>query len=162
MSAVNADKEFLVRRAMTKGYQLLSLLAPPCYVAWILLGKQGRSGLSLNRILRATWVGGAVGISEGGALEYLRSANSSEELIRTRRIEASYNTASIRADDHCTIGSILSSVLTPALFWNRARAIHLILGGAGLGSSAGLLVHYGRTLSGDPPTKIQVPQLTVS
>lgn len=33
-------------------------------------------------------------------------------------------TASIRADDHSTIGAILFAVLTPALFWNRARMVH--------------------------------------
>jgi hypothetical protein len=61
MAAINADKEFLMRRSMTKGYQLFSLLAPPCYIAWVLVGRQGRNSLSLNRVLRATWVGGALG-----------------------------------------------------------------------------------------------------
>jgi hypothetical protein len=55
------DKQFLIRRSMTKGYQIFSLLAPPCYVAWVLTGKKGRNGLHLNRVLRATWIGGAIG-----------------------------------------------------------------------------------------------------
>lgn len=30
----------------------------------------------------------------------------------------------MRADDHSTIGALIFSVLTPAIFWNRARAAH--------------------------------------
>jgi len=55
-----ADVEFLVRRSMTKGYQLFSLLTPPAYVTFI-LARKGRAQFSINRFLRATWVGGAVG-----------------------------------------------------------------------------------------------------
>ena len=33
-------------------------------------------------------------------------------------------TASIRADDHSTIGGILFAVITPALFWKRANSIN--------------------------------------
>ena len=55
-----ADVEFLVRRSMTKGYQLFSLLTPPVYVAFV-LARKGRTQFSINRFLRATWVGGAVG-----------------------------------------------------------------------------------------------------
>lgn len=55
-----ADVEFLVRRSMTKGYQLFSLLTPPAYMAFV-LARKGRAHFSINRFLRATWVGGAVG-----------------------------------------------------------------------------------------------------
>jgi hypothetical protein len=56
-----ADTEFLVRKFMTKGYEYLSLLTPPIYAAFV-LSRHGRSHFSLNRLLRATWVGGAAGI----------------------------------------------------------------------------------------------------
>ena len=55
-----ADVEVLVRRSMTKGYELFSLLTPPAYIAFV-LARKGRGHLSVNRFLRATWVGGAVG-----------------------------------------------------------------------------------------------------
>ncbi len=55
-----ADTEFFIRRGMTKGYQLLSLLTPPLYTAFA-ISRYGRSHLSVNRLLRATWVGGASG-----------------------------------------------------------------------------------------------------
>ncbi|KAI0797749.1 hypothetical protein C8Q75DRAFT_862003 [Abortiporus biennis] len=150
------DTEFFVRRGMTKGYQLLSLAAPPVYVAFT-ISRYGRSHINVNRLLRATWVGGAIGVAGGGAFEYVRSAYSNPENVRTRRIQVTYDTASIRADDHSTIGAILFAVFTPALFWKRANSINLILGGAGIGSAVGLLAHYGRTITGDKPPKSPIP-----
>jgi len=55
-----ADTEILVRRGMTKGYELFSLITPPAYVAFVLMRK-GRAHFSVNRFLRASWVGGAIG-----------------------------------------------------------------------------------------------------
>ena len=55
-----ADTDYLVRRCMTKSYQLFSILAPPLYTGFSLFRK-GRGYLTINRILRATWLGGAVG-----------------------------------------------------------------------------------------------------
>ena len=57
-----ADVEYLVLSSMTKGYQLFSLLTPPAYAA-LVLARKGRAQFSINRFLRATWVGGAVGKS---------------------------------------------------------------------------------------------------
>jgi len=45
---------------MTKAYELFSLLTPPAYIAFV-LARKGRGHLSVNRFLRATWVGSAVG-----------------------------------------------------------------------------------------------------
>lgn len=55
-----ADVEFLVHACMRKGYQLFSLLTPPAYTAFV-LARKGRAQFTINRLLRATWVGGAVG-----------------------------------------------------------------------------------------------------
>ncbi|KAJ3554613.1 hypothetical protein NM688_g3011 [Phlebia brevispora] len=153
-----ADTEFFVRRGMTKGYQIASILAPPVYIAFA-VSRFGRSHINVNRILRATWVGGSIGVAGGGAFEYIRSAYSNPDNVRNRRIRAVYDTASLRADDHSTIGAILFAVLTPALFWKSANSINLILGGAGIGSSVGLLTHYGRSLSGDRPPAVPIPNL---
>jgi hypothetical protein len=61
-------------------------------------------------------------------------------------------------------------VLTPAIFWKRAAAVHrgclsgfygpfgtnsceVVFGGAGLGTAAGYFTHIARSASGDvPPT----------
>jgi len=59
-AVMSADVEYLVRRSMTKGYQLFSLLTPPLYTAFV-LARRSRSQFSLNRLLRATWVGGFAG-----------------------------------------------------------------------------------------------------
>ncbi len=55
-----ADTEYLVRRSVTKGYQLFSILTPPIY-AGISIFRKGRGHLTVNRLLRATWLGGAAG-----------------------------------------------------------------------------------------------------
>ncbi|KAH7889944.1 hypothetical protein F5I97DRAFT_1800459 [Phlebopus sp. FC_14] len=155
-----ADTELLVRRSMTKGYELFSLLTPPAYIAFV-LARKGRGHFTANRFLRATWVGGAVGCISGGAFEYVRSANSSEATVTARRMRNTYDMASLRADDHATIGALLSAILTPAVLWKRAGTVNLVLGGAGVGSALGLLTHYGRTLTGDPPPTIQIPEIPV-
>ncbi|CAL1704059.1 unnamed protein product [Somion occarium] len=151
-----ADTEFFVRRGMTKGYQIASLVTPPVYIAFV-ISRFGRSHITVNRLLRATWVGGSVGLVGGGGFEYVRSAYSKPEHVRARRIRAAYDTASIRADDHSTIGGIICAVVVPAVFWKRASAVNLVLGGAGIGSAVGLLAHYGRSISGDTPPEPQLP-----
>jgi len=153
-----ADTEYLVRKGMSTGYRLLSLATPPLYVA-LVITRRGRTSLTMNNLLRATWIGGAAGTVGGGTFEYVRSAFSNEEVVRTRRFSQAYNTAAIRAEDHSTVGGLLFALLTPAIFWNKARIVHLLLGGAGFGSAIGSCVHYGRTLSGDPPPQIAVPPM---
>lgn len=59
----DADANFLIRQAMGTGYQILSVLTPPLYTTFILM-KRGRGAWSLNRLLRATWVGGLTGASD--------------------------------------------------------------------------------------------------
>jgi hypothetical protein len=56
-----ADTNYLVRRSMTKGYQIFSLLTPPVYSAFI-IARRGKGALSISRVLRATWVGGVAGV----------------------------------------------------------------------------------------------------
>lgn len=56
------DREYLVRHAMTTGYQWSSLVVPPVYVVYV-LARRGRAALSINRVLRASWVGGLSGKS---------------------------------------------------------------------------------------------------
>ncbi|TFK25067.1 hypothetical protein FA15DRAFT_591346 [Coprinopsis marcescibilis] len=151
-----ADTEFLVRKSMNTGYQVATLLAPPVYTAFI-IARRGRSSWSLNRTLRATWVGGFAGSAAFGGATYVRYANSSIEHTRAQRISSAYDTNRIRREDHSTIGAVLTAVLFPAILWNRASAVNLILGGAGIGSSAGVLTHYLRNISGDTPEPVLPP-----
>ncbi|KAF4578636.1 hypothetical protein EYR40_001212 [Pleurotus pulmonarius] len=156
-----ADTEFLVKKSMSSGYRLFSVLTPPVYTAFVLM-QRGRGAFSVNRLLRATWLGGAVGTVAGGGLEYARSAYSNADTVRTRRIELAYNITTIRAEDHSTIGALLFALLTPAIFWKRARTVHLILGGAGIGSAIGSGVHIAKLLSGDRPPQVAVPTAPVT
>ncbi|KAF8919589.1 hypothetical protein CPB85DRAFT_1524414 [Mucidula mucida] len=147
-----ADIEYLVRKNMTSGYQLFSLLTPPIYLAFS-LSRYGRSSFSVNRLLRATWIGGAAGIAAAGAFGYVRYGFSSPEHVQKQRIRVTYDTSRLRAEDHSVIGSLLCGVLVPAIFWKRAHIANMVLGGAGIGSSIGLVWHYTRVWTGDVPPK---------
>ncbi|ESK83467.1 hypothetical protein Moror_4908 [Moniliophthora roreri MCA 2997] len=157
----DADSEYLARKASNAGYRTLSLITPPLYTAYVLV-RRGRGTFSLNGLLQATWIGGAAGAAGGACISYARYKYTNPEAVKTKRIQVAYNTNRIRAEDHATIGSILFSVLTPAILWKRAKIVNLILGGAGIGSGIGSLTHYIRTMSGDPPPVIQIPNATPS
>ncbi|KAF9532357.1 hypothetical protein CPB83DRAFT_847715 [Crepidotus variabilis] len=150
-----ADTEYLVRQAANSGYQWSSLLAPPAYMAYV-VARRGRTSLSLNKVLRATWVGGLGGSVAAGSVAYARYAYSGEDTVRVRRIKAAYNTDALRRNDHATIGGVVVGALTPAILWKRGAALNLILGGFGIGNAFGLLTHYGRAVSGDPAPKIDI------
>lgn len=93
------------------------------------------------------------------------------------KVQVVFQTASLRADDHSTIGAILFAVLTPAIFWKRASTVNcernisrytsacrlssstVVIGGAGIGSAIGLLTHYGRTVTGDITPDTQIPDI---
>jgi len=146
MSVTQDDMEYVIRHSMRKGYQAFSLLAPPIYTLTTLV-RRGRRGFSINRMLRATWVAGGVGLGLGGGAAWMRLKDQTPESLHDRRFRLMHNESQIRTDDHSTIGSIIFAVLTPALLWNRASLINLILGGAGIGSGVGVLVHVGRSVS---------------
>jgi len=93
-------------------------------------------------MLRATWLGGAAGILQ----------------LRVRRINSMYNMSSLRADDHSTIGALLGALLVPAVFWKRARAVHLFLGGAGIGAGLGLSTHWIRNITGERLPEGPIPR----
>jgi hypothetical protein len=40
------------------------------------------------------------------------------------KVEVAFQAASLRADDHSTIGAILFAVLTPAILWKRASVVN--------------------------------------
>lgn len=58
--AHQVDTEYLVRKSMNTGYQWFSVIVPPAYIAYV-AARRGRGYISINRILRATWVGGLGG-----------------------------------------------------------------------------------------------------
>ncbi|KAG5649908.1 hypothetical protein H0H81_001528 [Sphagnurus paluster] len=93
------------------------------------------------------------GAAGSGGLAYVWYSSCHEDLLRSKRLKAAYNTDRVRANDHATIGAILFGVLIPGIFWKRSNVGNLVLGGAGLGSNIGLLTHYTRSLPGDPPPK---------
>ena len=80
---------------MSIGYQYFSLLMPALYTATVLSRRRLGATWSINGLLRATWVGGAFGTVQGGALEYLRTTYESRESMRKRRVKSMYNVSGV-------------------------------------------------------------------
>ncbi|KAL0947322.1 hypothetical protein HGRIS_013441 [Hohenbuehelia grisea] len=156
------DTEYLVRKGIFTGHRWLSFVTPPLYIAFV-LARRGPMALSMNNTLRATWVGGGTGAAVGAGFEYARSAFSNEDVVRMRRFNAAHNAAVIRAEDHSTICALIFSMFFPAFFWNQARLVHLILGGAGIGSAIGSWNYIGITNMGpDSPLQALLPPVPTS
>jgi hypothetical protein len=137
-----ADYEAVLRHAAFKGYQVANLITPPLYVAICLARKRP---MSVNAFLRNMWVSSVFGTAGGAAAAVAKLRDADPESITDRRVRLAYNRTQIRTDDHSTIGIILGSVLAPAIFWRRGRIINLVLGGAALGSGAGIMTHLYRS-----------------
>ena len=90
VSSPAKDTEFLIRHSMFKGYQALSLLTPPLYTI-ITLCRRGRQGFTVNRLLRATWIGGGAGTAVGGGLAWGRLRSQTPESLQDRRMRLMYN-----------------------------------------------------------------------
>jgi len=138
------DYNAVIRHSALKGYQTFSLITPPVYIVASLVR---RRPFYINRLLRATWVGGVAGTATGAALGWARLRNADAASIKDRKLRIEYNQTQIRNDDYSTIGSVLFAILTPAILWKRASIINLILGGAGIGSSVGVATHLGKSWS---------------
>lgn len=89
-SMVQEDMAYVIRHSMKKGYQALSLITPPAYAA-ISLYRHGRRGFNINKLLRATWIGGGIGVGMGGGAAWLRLRSQSPESVHDRRIRLMYN-----------------------------------------------------------------------
>ncbi|KAJ3882474.1 hypothetical protein F5051DRAFT_394370 [Lentinula edodes] len=150
METHSADTEYLVRKGSNTGYRILSILTPPAYTVYV-LARHGRPSFSINGLLRSTWIGGIAGAAGGAGIAFARYNFTNPEKVRVKRVQVAYDTGRIRAEDHATIGGVLLAVLTPAVFWNRARVANLILGGAGIGTGVGMIAHWTRSVTGDTP-----------
>jgi len=160
-SSRSEDLEFIVRHSALKGYQALSLVAPAVYIA-VTLFRRGRSHLRMNSLLRVTWFSGAGGALVGAGLALGRLGSATDESLQDRRFRLANNTSQIRTDDYSTIGGVLGAVATPAILWNRARLVHAILGGAGVGSSIGILIHLQQSLTDGETVKPEGMRDTVN
>ncbi|CAE6479419.1 unnamed protein product [Rhizoctonia solani] len=150
-----ADSEYILRQYSTRGYQSLSLIAPIAYTGYALAR---RRPWSIQQTLRATWMGGLGGAVAGAGTGWAWATASSPERVHRVRVKMVYDRSLLRLNDHATIGMLLGAMLTPAIFLKRARVLDLLLGGAGFGTSAGMMVHWWRSITESDP---QVPSSPV-
>ncbi|KAJ1307947.1 hypothetical protein OPQ81_002024 [Rhizoctonia solani] len=148
-----ADSEYLVRQYSTRGYQTLSFITPIAYTGYALVR---RRPWSIQQTLRATWLGGIGGAVAGAGTGWAWATSSNPERVHKARLKMAYDRGLLRLNDHSTIGMLLGAMLTPALFLKRAMTLDLILGGAGLGSSAGVVVHWWRSMT-EPDPRVPTP-----
>ncbi|CAE6424636.1 hypothetical protein ACGC1H_002573 [Rhizoctonia solani] len=151
-----ADSDYILRQYSSRGYQMLSFAAPLAYTGYALA--RGRPW-SIQQTLRATWLGGIGGAVAGAGLGWSWATSNNPERVHKARVKMAYDRSSLRVNDHSTIGALLGAMLTPAILLKRARTLDLLLGGAGIGSSAGVMVHWWRSMTEPdpgvpaPPTK---------
>jgi len=137
----NNARDAILRASAVQGIQVASFVAPIGYLIYSI--RSPRTLLTASRFLRATWLGGVAGGALGTASGFYLVTKDPTSL-REQRQELIYDIERIRAQDYSTIGSVLSTVLTSAFLWKRARLVHLVLGGAGLGAGAGYGYHLWR------------------
>ncbi|CAE6341126.1 unnamed protein product [Rhizoctonia solani] len=148
-----ADSEYILRQYSTRGYQTLSFVAPIAYTGYALVR---RRPWSIQQTLRATWIGGLGGAVAGAGTGWAWATSSSPERVHRVRAKMAYDRSLLRLNDHSTIGMLLGAMLTPAIILKRARVLDLLLGGAGIGSSVGVMAHWWRSMTEPDP---QVPGL---
>lgn len=148
-----ADSEYILRQYSTRGYQTLSFVAPIAYTGYALAR---RRPWSIEQTLRATWLGGIGGAVAGAGTGWAWATSSSPERVHKVRAKMAYDHSLLRLNDHSTIGMLLGAMLTPAIFLKRARMLHLVLGGAGIGSSAGVMAHWWRSMT-EPNLEVPPP-----
>ncbi|KAJ7582561.1 hypothetical protein C8J56DRAFT_1167647 [Mycena floridula] len=157
MSYSNPDVEFLVKDAISGGYRVASLLVPPVYTG-LILARRGPGSLYVNRVLRATWIGGSIGAASFGALAHARYSTTREDLVRERRLKTEQAGLQLASSgvpprlDFMLTGGFIGAALTATIFWRRAHVVNLLLGGAGLGCDLGVITHYYQTFVPPVPT----------
>ncbi|KAG8936232.1 hypothetical protein FRC03_004970 [Tulasnella sp. 419] len=153
-----ASREALLKHHGIRGYQLASALAPPVYIVATLVR---RKPFAINGMLRTTWLGAASGAVAGVGYGTVKYNEVDESKVTAERIKLAYDKNAIQMNDHSLIGAIIMGALTPAIFYNRTRLVHSVLGGASLGAAAGLATHFYKSYKDGEAEKKRIYAQTV-
>ncbi|KAG8991694.1 hypothetical protein FRB90_001252 [Tulasnella sp. 427] len=134
-----AARESLYKQITFRGFQYGSIVAAPAY---ILLTLARRRPVTANSTLAATWVGGLTGAAAGYGAGYWNYKDLQDVKVTEAWAMIAYNRQQVRLNDYSTVGAVIGALLTPAIFYKRARLAHAVLGGASLGAGAGAVTHY--------------------
>ncbi|KZT56701.1 hypothetical protein CALCODRAFT_509262 [Calocera cornea HHB12733] len=144
-ASVSVDSSYLARTRALQFSQLASLALPPLYTCVALYR---RTPLTINRFLRASWVGTATAALLGGGWEIVRLQGMGPLAVGERAWAVGHDANRLRSQDYSLIGSFIGSLTTSAVLWKRARKVHLVLGGAVLGEAAGFAAHLYQSWAG--------------
>lgn len=147
----SSDYNYLVQKWAVRGWQNGCLVGIPLFMI-VSRRFTFKSRGPLERVLRATWMGGAAGTVAGGTLGVARYYGMDKHELRRRRIELQFSEKNLRRDGFATIGGVITSLLVTGLWWNHASFVNLILGGSGIGTIAGVAAALTMDLQEPPGT----------
>ncbi|UZJ52452.1 hypothetical protein CBS101457_001772 [Exobasidium rhododendri] len=134
----SGEKSYMVERWSLNGFQLATLAATPMYALHAL--RKGQ--FSIRQLVRYNWVVPILGAGAGGGGAFAMTSQESAAKTASRTMEMRMSKSTVRRDDMQLIGSVVGALLVPAIFLRSAGLFNGLLGGAGLGSAAGILTDY--------------------
>lgn len=146
-AGMEEDSAYYIGRYTVSGLQIGCLAATPLYFLQVLRGR----GFTLRGLARYNWLVPSLGAAAGSVGGYAAASQLDHPSLAARTSGLRLDAQRVRQDDLHLIGSVLGSLLLPALFLRRTGLVNGLLGGAGLGGAGGLITHHIQRLtkSGD-------------
>ncbi|KZO99330.1 hypothetical protein CALVIDRAFT_595948 [Calocera viscosa TUFC12733] len=157
-ASLSVDTSFLARTRALQFSQLASLGLPPLYTAVTLYR---RHPLTVNRFLRASWIGTASAALLGGGWELVMLQGMQPLELGEHAWAVGHDANRLRSQDYSLIGSFLGALTTSAVLWKRARKVHLVLGGAVLGEAAGFAANLYQSWAAPVRASLEVEKAEV-
>lgn len=143
-AGVAEDSAYYIGRYTISGLQYGCLLATPLYLIQTLRGR----GFSLRGLARYNWLIPSTGALTGSVAGYAAASQLDHPSLAARTSGLGLDASRVRQDDLHLIGSVLGALVLPAIFLRRTGLINGLLGGAGLGGAAGMIVDRVQKMSG--------------
>lgn len=136
-AGMEEDSAYYVGRYTIQGLQYGCLAATPVYLLQMVRGR----GFSLRGLARYNWLIPSLGAVGGSVAGYAAASQLDHPSLAARTSGLRLDAQRVRQDDLHLIGSVLGSLVLPAIFLKRVGLFNGLLGGAGLGGSVGLITH---------------------
>lgn len=151
-AGVEEESAYYIGRWTVQGLEYGCLAATPLYLVQVMRGR----GFSLRGLARYNWLVPLIGALGGSTVGYVTAAQLDRTALSTRTSKLRLDAQRVRQDDLHLIGSVLGALLLPAIFLRRTGLINGLLGGAGLGGTAGLITHHVQSItkSAQPPQEL--------
>ncbi|SNX86623.1 uncharacterized protein MEPE_05332 [Melanopsichium pennsylvanicum] len=142
-AGLEEESAYYVGRYTISGLQYGCLAATPLYLFQTFRGR----GFSLGGLARFNWMIPSLGAAGGSIAGYAAASQLDHSSLIARTNHFRLDAQRVRQDDLHLIGSVLGSLLVPAIFLRRTGLVNGLLGGAGLGGATGMLIHQVQSLT---------------